>query len=129
MMAKGKIMTQEELHFLGIKVVYKDMIDNGYEVLNVRKETDVNPQILATKDGKRYFVVVRTTAYPEMGILVPHIAADVLKHGTKHNAICLFASVGIANANGETEEEMAHPVVDGEYYINYKGLQAFPKYS
>ena len=40
-------MTNEELHFLGIKVVYKDLIDRGYKVLNVRKEFDVNPQILA----------------------------------------------------------------------------------
>ncbi len=128
MMGMGKIMTTEELHFLGIKVVYKDMVDQGYEVLNVRKETDVNPQILATSEGKRYFIVVRTTCYPEMGILVPHVAAEVLQHASRHNAICLFASVGIANANGETEEEMAKPVVDGEYYINYKGLQPFPRY-
>jgi len=128
-MGKGKIMSQEELHFLGIKVVYKDMVDKGYKVLNVRKETDLNPQILATKDDQLYFVVVRTTAYPDMGILVPHVAADVLKHGTKHDAICLFASVGIANASGETDEEMSKPEVDGEYYINYKGLQDFPKYS
>lgn len=128
MMVKGKIMTTEELHLLGIKVVYKDMVDNGYQVLNVRKETDVNPQILATKDGKRYFVVVRTTCYPEMGILVPHIAAEVLEHANKHDATCLFASVGIANANGETDEEMAKPIAGGEYYINYKGLQPFPRY-
>ncbi len=127
-MVKGKEMTAEELHFLGIKVVYKDMVDKGYKVLNVRKEMDVNPQILATKDDKRYFIVVRTATYPDMGILLPHIASDVLGHGTKHNATCLFASVGIANANGETDEEMAKPVVDGEYYINYKGLQAFPSY-
>jgi len=128
MMGKGKLMNSEELHFLGIKVVYKDLVDKGYEVLNVRKETDVNPQILATKDDKRYFIVVRTSYYPEMGVLVPHIAAEVLQHANKHNATCLFASVGIANANGETDEEMARPVTGGEYYINYKGLQPFPKY-
>lgn len=127
-MVKGKEMTAEELHFLGIKVVYKDMVDKGYNVLNVRKEMDINPQILASKDDIRYFIVVRTATYPDMGILLPHIAADVLSHGTKHKATCLFASVGIANANGETDEEMAKPVVDGEYYINYKGLQAFPSY-
>ena len=53
-MEKGQELTTEELHFLGIKVVYKDMIDKGFKVLNVRKEPDVNPQILATKDEKRY---------------------------------------------------------------------------
>lgn len=127
-MGKEQALTTEELHFLGIKVVYKDMIDKGFKVLNVRKELDVNPQILATKDDKRYFIVVRTAAYPEMGLLLPNVASEVMKHGNKHKAICYFASVGIANANGETEEEMAKPVKDGEYYINYKGLELFPSY-
>ena len=127
-MGNGKVMTAEELHFLGIKVVYKDMVDKGYEVLNVRQELDVNPQILARKEGKRYFIVVRTTIYPEMGILFPHVAADVLKHATKHQTTCFFASVGIANAKGETDDEMAKPEVGGEYYINYNGLQDFPKF-
>ena len=127
-MAQGQQLTTEDLHFMGIKVVYKDMIDKGYEVLNVRKETDINPQILAMKEGKRYFIVVRTCPYPEMGLLLPTLAAEVMHHATKHNATCLFASVGIANANGETEEEMAKPELNGEYYINYKGLQPFPTY-
>lgn len=124
----GKKMNYDELHFLGIKVVYKYMVDNGYEVLNVRKETDVNPQLLALKDGKRYFVVVRTATFPDMGVLLPHVAANVLEHGHKNNAICLFGSVGIANANGDTDEEMAQPEVGGEYYINFKGLTSFPGY-
>ena len=28
----------------------------------------------------------------------------------------------------KTDEEMAKPVKDGEYYINYKGLELFPTY-
>ena len=101
-------MEYAHLHFLGIKVVYKHLIDNGYQVLNVRKETDVNPQILATKDGKRYFVVVRTAKFPNMGVLLPHVAANVLEHATKNKAICRFASVGIANANGNTQVSPSH---------------------
>ena len=45
----GKVMNYEDLHYFGLKVVYKDLVDNGFEVLNVRKELDVNPQILARK--------------------------------------------------------------------------------
>jgi len=125
-MGKEQLLTAEELHFMGIKVVYKDMVDKGYKVLNVRQESDVNPQILAIKDDIRYFVVVRTATFPDMGLLLPHIAGEVMKHGNKHKAICYFASVGIANADGQTDEEMAKPVKGGEYYINYKGLQLFP---
>jgi hypothetical protein len=123
----GRAMSREELHFLGIKVVYKDLVDNGYEVLNVRKEMDVNPQILAKKEDTLYLIVVRTATYPDMGILLPDTASSVNLHALRHNAICRFASVGIANANGHNDEEMGKPVVGGEFYINYKGLMPFPQ--
>ena len=126
-MSEGKLMNLEELHFMGIKVVYKDLIDKGYEVLNVRKELDVNPQILAKKDDQFHMVVVKTGFYPEMGLVLPEIILQVRDLGKKHKATCWYASVGIANGQGQTEEEMGRPVVDGEYYINYKGLILFPK--
>ncbi|WP_291859364.1 hypothetical protein [Marinilabilia sp.] len=126
-MGNKKSMNDEELHFLGIKVVYKDLVDKGYEVLNVRREKDVDPQILARSEGKMLFIVVRTARFPDMGILKPQTAARVTIHAHKHKAICYFASVGIANADGETDEEMAKPEVDGEFFINYKGLQPFPQ--
>ena len=126
-MVKGGVLTDEELHFLGIKAVYKALIDGGYKVFHVRKEKDINPQILASKEGGRYFIVVRTARYPDMGILLPDVAARVLMHAKKNTATPLFAGVGIANANGENDEEMSHPVRDGEYFINYKGLLPFPK--
>ncbi|MFC0877044.1 hypothetical protein ACE01N_10630 [Saccharicrinis sp. FJH2] len=120
-----KRMNEEELHFLGIKVVYKDLVDKGHKVLNVRKEMDINPQILAEIDGNKALIVVRTARYPHMGVIPPHVAAQVRELAVKHKANMYFASVGIANANGENDEEMALPVVDGEYYINYKGLTKF----
>ncbi len=122
----GKLMNLEELHFLGIKVVYKDLIDKGYEVLNVRKEINVNPQILAKKDEQFHMIIVKTGFYPDMGIILPEVVNQVHKLGKKHNAQCWYASVGIANANGKTEDEMAKPEVDGEYYINYQGIKALP---
>jgi len=126
-MIKGNILTDDELHFLGIKVVYKAMVDEGYKILQVRKEMDINPQILATKDGVRYFILVRTARYPDMGVLKPDVAARMLKHAKKNDATCLFAGVGIANAEGENEKEMALPVKAGEYYINFKGLMPITK--
>lgn len=123
----GKKMSQEDLHFFGLKVVYKDLVDKGFEVLNVRREMDVNPQILARKEEVLYFIVVRTATFPEMGILLPEIAAKVSHHAMKHQAVCRFGSVGVANAKGDSDEEMGHPEMDGEYYINYKGLMPFPQ--
>lgn len=126
-MAQKKSLSPDELHFLGIKVVYKDLVDKGYKIINVRRETDVNPQILVRGNNQFWFVVVRTACFPDMGVLKPDVAAKVMAHARKHKAHCYFASVGIANANSDTEEEMACPVKDGEYFINYKGLQPFPQ--
>ncbi len=123
----GEALTDEELHFLGIKVVFKALTDDGYKVLQVRKEMDINPQILATKDDVRYFIVVRTARYPDMGILKPEVAAKVLIHAKKNNATCRFAGVGIANGNEDSDVGMSQPVKNGEYFINYKGLLPFTK--
>jgi flavorubredoxin len=125
---KEKRMTNEELHFLGIKVVYKDLVDKGYKVLNVRKEIDVNPQILAEINDVKALIMVRTARFPNMGVLVPEIASQVKELAKKHRAHLFFASVGIANANGDTDEEMSQPLLGGEYYINYKGLTQIEVY-
>jgi hypothetical protein len=123
----GKLFDKEGLHFFGIRVVYKHLIDEGYEVLNVRREPGINPQILAKKNEELYFIVVRTAAFPQMGVLTPDVASQVTLHALRHKAVCRFASVGVANALGETDEEMARPEEDGEYYINFKGLLPFPQ--
>lgn len=120
------MMTAEELHQLGIKVVYKEMIDKGFEIVGVRNEFTSNPQIVAKKEGKFVLVVVKTAAYPDMGILYPRVAAEVNDIAAQKGAICYFASVGVANANGETKEEMAKPTVNGKHLIKYEGLQPFP---
>lgn len=120
------MMTSEELHFMGLKVVYKELKDKGYEVLQVRNEMDINPQILAKKENQFIFVIVKTAYYPHMGLLEPETAAQVAKLAIKHKALCYFSSIGVANAKGETEEEMAKPVTGGEYYINYEGIKPLP---
>ena len=78
-------------------MVYKDLIDKGYEVLNVRKELDVNPQILAKKDDRFHMILVKTAYYPEMGIILPEVIEQVRALGKKHNADCWYASVGRNN--------------------------------
>lgn len=127
-MAISKPLNFDELHLLGIKVVYKHLIDNGYNVLATRNNINENPQIFATLNNQRYAIVVRTARYPKMGVLQPKTAAEVLLQMQKNNALCLFASVGIANADGDNETEMAEPNKDGHYIINFKGLQNFPSF-
>jgi len=115
-------MSVEDIHFMGIKVVYSHLIDNGYDVLQVRKEIDIDPQILAKKENRFVLVVVKTAVYPKMGVLSPNVAVKVQNLAIEKQALSYFASVGIANANGESDSEMAMPILNGEYYINFNGL-------
>ncbi len=117
-----RVMSVEDIHFMGIKVVYSHLIDNGYDVLQVRKEIDIDPQILAKKENRFVLVVVKTAVYPKMGVLSPNVAVKVQNLAIEKQALSYFASVGIANANGESDSEMAMPILNGEYYINFNGL-------
>lgn len=115
-------LNDEDLHLLGIKVVYKHLVDKGYEVITVRKELEVNPQILAKLDDEYHLIVVKTRRFPEMGILFPHVASQVIHLATQRGGKVWFASVGIANGDTEDEEMMSKPMRNGKYIINFKGL-------
>lgn len=121
-MSQGLELNDDELHLLGIKVVYKHLVDSGHEIIAVRKELEVNPQILAKKDGLYHLVVVKTKRFPEMGVLFPHVASQVIYLAKQRGGTAYFASVGIANGATANEEEMSKPLKNGEYYINFKGL-------
>ena len=121
-MIQSKELNDEELHLLGIKVVYKHLIDSDYEVIAVRKELEVNPQVLAKKDGVYHLVAIRTKRFPEMGVLFPHVASQVIYLAKQRGGMAHFASVGIANSASEDKEVMAKPLKGGEYYINFNGL-------
>jgi len=125
MSQKDKRLSGEELHELGIKWVYKHIKDD-YEILSVNIEFEKNPQILAKKDDEMYFIVVKTSTYPDLGSLSPMAAEEIIKHADKHKAKILFAHVGVANADSKDDAGMAFPEKNGHYYFNYTGLSIEP---
>jgi len=125
MSQKNRRLSGEELHELGIKWVYRHIKDD-YEILSVNIEFEKNPQILAKKDEDMYFIVVKTSTYPDLGSLSPSAAEEIIKHADKHKAKILFAHVGVANADAKDDAGMAFPEKDGQYYINFTGLSIEP---
>jgi hypothetical protein len=79
------------------------------------------------------FFVVRTGLYPGRGRFEEGQASfdGLVRHAEAHGAACYFASVGIANSEGKTEEEMALPVKGVAYNVQFDGLirMAFPEKS
>ena len=45
-----------------------------------------------------------------------------VRRAAEHGASCYFASVGIANSEGKTEEEMSVPVKGVAYNVAFDGL-------
>jgi len=115
-------MTSTEIHSFGIEIVYNQIKKDGYEIISVNSQIDMNPQIVAYKDGILAFIEVRTDIYPKKGVLEEGIHAQIIEHAKKHDAIPYFASVGIANADAKTEDERSIVKRGGKFYISFEGL-------
>ncbi len=124
-MSKQELMTEEDVHAFGVEIVFKQLEQAGWTIdsADVLAERETNPQIVARKDGETGFFVVRTAIYPGRGrIESEEVFQTLVQHANAHDASCYFASVGIANSNGTTEEEMAVPVKGVAYNVAFDGL-------
>ncbi len=121
----AEIMTKAEIHDFGIEVVFGYLQREGYEIVGVNADLSMNPQIVAKKEGQLQFIVVRTDCYPAKGILDASSKALCIKHALGTDAVCYFASVGIANASGADDAEMSLPVKGAGFHISFSGLERF----
>ena len=120
-------MTREEIHDFGVQIVYEEMVKQGYEILGANPSPAVTPQIVARKNGKLCFVVVRTDVYPNKGRLADDREFFYnLEHAERNNAVCYFAGIGICNAaatDAGDEAAMGVPVRDAGFYVDFDGLK------
>ncbi|MEP7076667.1 MAG: hypothetical protein ABI878_12750 [Acidobacteriota bacterium] len=125
-MEDQKLLTAADIHVFGIEIVFKQLEKDGWTIDSVDVESDIKsePQITAHKDGETAFFVVRTGLYPGRGRFEEgQVSFETLVgHAMAHGASCYFASVGIANANGKTEAEMATPVKGVGFNVEFDGL-------
>jgi hypothetical protein len=124
-MTEAELMTEADVHAFGVEIVYKQLIEAGWTVesADVYADREKHPQIVANKDGEIGFFVVRTGVHPARGRIE---GEGVFQHQVKlandHGASCYFASVGIANSEGKTEEEITLPVKGVAYHVAFDGL-------
>jgi hypothetical protein len=124
-MVERELMTEEDVHAFGVEIVYKQLQEAGWEIesADALAERRTYPQITATKDGECAYFVVRTAIHPGRGRIEGEAVFKHLVNFAKiHGATCYFASVGIANSEGRTEEEMAVPVKGVAYHVVFDGL-------
>ena len=124
-MSKQELMTEEEVHAFGVEIVFNQLEEAGWAIrsVDVLADREAEPQIIGHKDGETGFFVVRTAMYPGRGRIEGEEAFQALvRHAAAHGASCYFASVGIANSEGKTEEEMTVPVKGVAYHVAFDGL-------
>ena len=119
-------MTKQDIHAFGVEIVYKQLEKDGWRIQSADVEADLRtqPQIVADKDGEFAFFVVRTDIHPGRGRFEEGQDAfdHLVRFANSHGASCYFASVGIANSEGDTDEEMSTPVKGVAYHVQFDGL-------
>ena len=121
-----EVMTEADIHAFGVEIVFKQLEKDGWTIdsADILADITTEPQIVAHKDGNRAFFVVRTAVYPARGRFEEGQEAfeNLVRHAKAHGADCYFASVGIANSEGKSEEEMSVPVRGVAYNVEFNGL-------
>ena len=124
---RNEQLTREEIQDFGIQIVYEEMVRDGYEILGANPSLAMTPQIVARKNGRLCFIVVRTDVYPNKGRLSDDREVFYnLEHAERNDALCYFASVGICNsaaADAGDEKAMGIPVREGGFYVDFDGLK------
>ena len=126
-METKNVMTREEIHDFGVQIVCEAMLEDGYEILGANPLLAATPQIVARKNGRLCFVVVRTDVYPRKGRLADDRELFYnLEHAERNQAECYFAGIGICNAaatDAGDETAMGVPVREGGFYVDFDGLK------
>jgi hypothetical protein len=122
-MGKKQLLSKQEVIEFGLRYAYGALSKDGFEILSVRPEPEIDPQIVAKKDDQLYFIVVRTEVFPEVGDL-PSLSRinQIREHAQKHQALAKFISIGLMNAEAKNEDDKSQLHKGGEFYVNYSGL-------
>ena len=124
-MTDRELMTEADVHAFGVEIVCGQLEEGGWkiELADVIADRETQPQIVAHKDGEIGFFVVRTAMHPGRGRIEGEEVFQTQVHrAAAHGASCYFASVGIANSEGKTEEEMSVPIKGVAYHVAFDGL-------
>ncbi len=123
-MSKKQELSADEIILFGLRHSYGRLINDGFEVLSVRHEPEIDPQIVAKKEEQLYFIVVRTDIYPHKGEM-PSMSRiqQIRDHAKQHEAICKFISIGLTNAEAKTKEGKSKLYKKGEFLVDYSGLK------
>ncbi|MEO8649313.1 MAG: hypothetical protein ABI539_09130 [Acidobacteriota bacterium] len=120
------LMSARDIHAFGIEIVYKQLEKDSWAIESADVDADIKsePQMIARKDDELAFFVIRTGMHPGRGRFEEGQEAfeRLVHHAQQHGASCYFASVGLANSDGTTDDEMSVPEKGVAFNIVFDGL-------
>ena len=114
-------LTNQELHYLAMNIVGKDLEKRGFEFIAIESKLGKQPQFVCIdKKNQRYFVIVKAIPLPDNPDNYDVIWMETFKsHAREHEAKVLFGGVGLGNS-----VDPKLPVMkDEEYLLEYNGIQ------
>lgn len=120
-----QVLTPEEAHAFGVKVVADYLGSVGMDILNISKEPLRDPQIYAMKDGRTAALLVRVAAYPHKGVIDEEDpgVSDLIDDSYDRDYDIYFASVGLANANARNDYERGALLRNGSFHVAFSGIE------
>lgn len=117
----NKPLSEQELHYLAMNHVGKDLEQRGFEFVAVNSKLKKHPQFVCIdKTNQYFFVIVRAVVLPDNPNNYDVIWMETFKkHAQSKDAKVLYAGVGLGNPEGEDL-----PIyLDQDYLIEYNGIQ------
>ncbi|QFZ53517.1 Na(+)-translocating NADH-quinone reductase subunit F [Oceanihabitans sp. IOP_32] len=117
----SKALTPQELHYLAMNHVGKDLKARGFEFIAVNSKLKKHPQFVCIDKNKQYFfVIVRAIMLPDNPNNYDVVWMETFKkHARENNAKVLYAGVGLGNPN----DQDAPIYLNEDYLLEYNGLQ------
>lgn len=102
------IISDWEVHDIGIQLVRDYLKDEEYEIQSWQSDIRVNPSISCIKNGIQYAVVVRTSRKGPDAAVRPENAQDIALFFKERSIIPLFVGLKIASENDLFDPSFEH---------------------
>lgn len=103
-MSKEVLMTKEQIHNLGIRIMADFFESNGYNIIYVVEEYGNNPSFVVEKDNNKIAVMLIVDISPN----IPTIGLNkytFIDYAKANNYIPYFASLSVSSANEERKAQ------------------------
>lgn len=118
----GSKFSDLDFHEFGIQILRDVLVKDEYEIIELHRNSLLLPNIVCKKEGKKYFIAVRSAEVHNMPILDEPSRMLLMDLAKDKKAVAAFASVGIGSTNS-TRFDNRLALKNDAFYANYTGLE------